>query len=87
MVVKFGVQTDKEICEGWTIQDYIDEIDILFYDVMMGKSIRRTPKNIDELSNVIRDLIPKGMFHTQRQEDNVVRDLTQIYSRKWGFDE
>lgn len=87
MVVKYGIQTDREICEGWTIQDFIDEIDMLFYDTMMGKTIRRVPKDINDMSNLIRDLIPKGMFHTQYQEDIVVRDLTQIYSRKWGYDE
>lgn len=80
-----GVQLDKEIAEGWTIQDFIDEIDDLVFDAFMGHSIYHTPKNHDELSNLIENLIPKHMFRSNVQIKSVVRDLTKIYSLKFAL--
>lgn len=85
MVVKYGVTVDKEIREGWTLQDFINEIDMLLWDVVMGYTYRKPPQNIAELRVEIDNLIPKHMFTTQKQQDEVVEDLTTIYGRKWGM--
>ena len=82
-----GIDLDKEIREGWTIQDFINEIDDLVFDVFIGNSIHRIPKTKDELSELIKNLIPKQMFTSQKQINNVVKDLTKIYITKYDVEE
>lgn len=82
-----GIDLDKEIREGWTIQDFINEIDDLIFDVFIGNSIHRVPKTKDELSDLIENLIPKQMFTSQKQINNVVKDLTKIYVTKYDVEE
>ena len=81
------IDLDKEIREGWTIQDFINEIDDLVFDVFIGNSIHRIPKTKDELSELIKNLIPKQMFTSQKQINNVVKDLTKIYITKYDVEE
>lgn len=87
MVVKYGIQVDKEIREGWTLQDFINEIDMMLWDVVMGYTYKKSPETVAELRNEIDNLIPKHMFTTQKQQNDVVNDLTTIYARKWGFED
>lgn len=82
-----GVEIDKEIREGWTIKDFMDEIDDLVYDAFMGLSIHRVPKTTYDLSVLIEDLIPKHIFTNQKQIDRVVDDLTKIYAMKFSLED
>ena len=80
-----GVEIKKEISEGWTIEDFVNEIDCLVFDVFMGTSIHRTPQNEVELSELIEDFVPKHMFHTKSELDMAVSYLTTYYSNKYFY--
>ena len=85
MIIKNGVQLDKEIREGWTIKDFIDEIDTLVFNTMFGRTIYNVPKDRNQLSVIIENFIPKHMFTNQKQINQVVKDLTRYYAYQWGM--
>ena len=85
MVIKLGVEIDKEISEGWTLRDFIDEIDYSVYQIMNYGGFRKPPTNIDELKILIEDLIPRHIFTSDKQAVPVVEDLTTYYAREYGL--
>lgn len=85
MVVVNKVEIDKEIREGWTLRDFIDEIDYSVYQIMTYGGFRKPPTNTDEMKILIEDLIPRHIFTTDKQTVPVVEDLTTYYAREYGL--
>ena len=80
-----GIDVTKPISEGWVIQDFVDEIDVLMFDVFMGASIHHPPHNEVELSELIEDFIPKHMFHSKAEMESTIQELTTYYSNKYFY--
>lgn len=48
-VVKEAIDTSKEVWEGWTVQDFIDELEPSFEQIMRGESYQRPFANKEAL--------------------------------------
>ena len=86
-MIQYKVEMDKEISEGWTIRDFVNEIDDLVYECMYGNSILRTPRDRVELRYMIDHFMPKHMFHDNKKYEKTVSILTVYYANKYGYEE
>jgi hypothetical protein len=51
------------VWEGWTVQDFIDELEPTFDSIMQGKSYTKPPKDDKELKNWLMDNQPYYKKH------------------------
>ena len=77
MVIKLGIEIDKEIREGWTLRDFIDEIDYSVYQIMNYGGFRKPPTNVDELKIEEEELTDIGASPS-RQRSNKRRRSSSI---------
>lgn len=54
---------NKHIWEGWTVQDFIDELEPSFVLIMSGQSWQKPFKTSDELKNWCKDNQPYYKKH------------------------
>jgi len=54
---------NKHVWEGWTVQDFIDELEPTFDSIMKGKSHTKPPKDDKELKNWLMDNQPYYKKH------------------------
>lgn len=86
-MIIYKVEIDKEVREGWTLRDFIYEIDETIHMTMFGHSILRVPRTYQELRHLIDSLIPRHIFTNIKQEQQVVDDLTKYYANQYGYEE
>ena len=84
--IKNGVDVTRKIKEGWTIYDYIVNIDFHLWTIVMDGSNMPSPKNKTELKRTISELLITPNL-TDSERNDVVDTLTVYYSNKWGYDE
>lgn len=84
--IKNGVDITRMIKEGWTIYDYIVDIDFHLWTIVMDGTNMPSPKNKEELKHTISELLFTPNL-TDGERIDVVDTLTTYYSNKWGYDE
>lgn len=72
---------NKVIWEGWTAQDFINELEPLFGLIMRGDSWRKPFKNRDEIKKWCMDVQPYYKKYIPEVVDYFNQKLVTIYGK------
>ena len=69
---------NKEIWEGWTVQDFIDDVDYIIEMIMKGQSIEKKFENKEELKKWLRE----HQSNYKKDIPEVIEYFTNLYNLK-----